>query len=192
VTSSPSTDSPVSVRRSGRADVVSGLVVAGAGVLLLASALGIEDGTRPAPGLGPATLPTVLSTLLIVAGLALAVIGLRHRRATNIAADPTRTGEAGVGAGAGAAVEDELVAPAEPPVPWRRLAVVVALFIGYALIFIPLGYMLATAIYLAVMVTVIDRSRWKRNLIFAVVFAVVVYYGFTELLSVQLPAGVLG
>jgi putative tricarboxylic transport membrane protein len=186
MTSSPSTDSPVSVRRSGRADVVSGLVVAGAGVLLLASAQGIEDAVRPAPGLGPATLPTVLSILLILAGLVLAVIGLRRRRVANMAADPRRIGEAGAGA------EDELVAPAEPPVPWRRLAVVVALFIGYALIFIPLGYMLATAIYLAVMVTVIDRSRWKRKLIFAVVFAVVVYYGFTELLSVQLPAGVLG
>jgi putative tricarboxylic transport membrane protein len=190
MTSSPSTDSPVSVRRSGRADVVSGLVVAGMGVLLLASALGIEDAVRHAPGLGPATLPTVLSILLILAGLVLAVIGLRHRRATNMAVDPTRIGEAGAGAGAGA--EDELVAPAEPPVPWRRLAIVVALFIGYALIFIPLGYMLATAIYLAVMVTVIDRPKWKRNLIFAVVFAVVVYYGFTELLSVPLPAGVLG
>jgi putative tricarboxylic transport membrane protein len=188
MTSSPSTDSPVSVRRSGRADVVSGLVVAGMGVLLLASALGIEDAVRHAPGLGPATLPTVLSILLILAGLVLAVIGLRHRRATTMAVDPTRIGEAGAGAGA----EDELVEPAEPPVPWRRLAVVVALFIGYALIFIPLGYMLATAIYLAVMVTVIDRSKWKRNLIYAVVFAVVVYYGFTELLSVPLPAGVLG
>lgn len=178
MTSSPSTDSPVSVRRSGRADLVSGLVVAGAGMLLLVSARGIEDAVRPAPGIGPATLPTALSVLLIIAGLALAVIGLRRRRVTDVAAeDPAG---------------DDPVAPAEPPVPWQRLAVVVALFIGYALIFIPLGYMLATALYLGVMVTVIDRARWKRNLIFAVGFAVVVYYGFTELLSVQLPAGVLG
>jgi putative tricarboxylic transport membrane protein len=183
VTSSPPTDSPVSVRRSGRADLVSGLVVAGAGVLLLVSARGIEDAVRPAPGLGPAALPTALSILLIIAGLALAVIGLRHRRVTDPAdEDPAAEDPAG---------EDPL-APAEPPVPWRRLAVVVALFVGYALIFIPLGYMLATALYLGVMVTVIDPARWKRNLIFAVVFAVVVYYGFTELLSVQLPAGVLG
>jgi putative tricarboxylic transport membrane protein len=181
------------VRRSGRADLVSGLVVAGAGVLLLVSARGIEDAVRPAPGLGPATLPTVLSVLLIIAGLTLAVIGLRHRGGTDVAAeDPAGDDPAGEDpAGENPAGEDP-IAPAEPPVPWRRLAVVVALFIGYALIFIPLGYMLATALYLAVMVTVIDRARWKRNLIFAVVFAVVVYYGFTELLSVQLPAGVLG
>jgi putative tricarboxylic transport membrane protein len=80
----------------------------------------------------------------------------------------------------------------DPPVPWRRLAVVVALFIGYALVFIPLGYIVSTTLYLGVMVTVIDPARWRRNAIFAVVFAVVVYFGFTELLSVQLPTGVLG
>jgi putative tricarboxylic transport membrane protein len=70
--------------------------------------------------------------------------------------------------------------------------VVVAMFIGYALIFIPLGYMVSTALYLAAMVTVIDRARWKRNLAFAVLFAVIVYYAFTRLLAVQLPAGILG
>jgi putative tricarboxylic transport membrane protein len=184
VTSSPPTESPIPVRRPGGADVVSGLVVAGAGVLLLVNARGIEDQVRQAPGIGPATLPTALSVLLIVAGLVLAVIGLRHRHGTGPEADGMRDGEP-VGI-------DQLISREEPRVPWRRLAVMVALFVGYALIFIPLGYMLATALYLGVMVTVIDRARWKRNLVFAVVFAVVVYYGFTELLSVQLPAGVLG
>ncbi len=184
MTSSPPTESPIPVRRSGRADVVSGLVVAGAGVLLLVSARGIEEQVRPAPGVGPATLPTALSVLLIIAGLVLAVIGLRHRHGTGQAADGMRDGEPpGI---------DQLVVGEEPRVPWRRLAVMVALFVGYALIFVPLGYMLATALYLGVVVTVIDRAKWKRNLVFAVVFAVVVYYGFTELLSVQLPAGVLG
>jgi putative tricarboxylic transport membrane protein len=84
------------------------------------------------------------------------------------------------------------VLPDEPPVPPRRLVVVVAMFIGYALIFIPLGYMVSTALYLAAMVTVIDRARWKRNLAFAVLFAVIVYYAFTRLLAVQLPVGILG
>jgi putative tricarboxylic transport membrane protein len=181
VTSSLPTDVPTSLRRSGRADLVSGLVVAGAGAVLLVGARAIGDPVRPAPGIGPATLPTALSVLLIIAGLVLAVIGWRGR------GRDTEARRGGV-----AEAVDELVHQGELRVPWRRLAVVVALFIGYALIFIPLGYMLATALYLGIMVTLIDRARWKRNLIFAVVFAVVVYYGFTELLSVQLPAGVLG
>lgn len=87
---------------------------------------------------------------------------------------------------------DDLIHPDDRPVRWPRLAVVVGLFIGYALIFIPLGYMVSTALYLVSMVTVIDPARWKRNAVFAVAFAVIVYFGFTELLRVRLPAGVLG
>jgi putative tricarboxylic transport membrane protein len=181
VTTSPPTQTPAPVRRSGRSDVVSGLVVAGAGVVLLVGARGIEDAVRPAAGVGPATLPTALSVLLIIAGLLLAVIGWRGQ---DRGAEVRRDGVA--------ETVDELVHHGEPDVPWRRLVVVVALFIGYALVFVPLGYMLSTALYLGVMVTVIDRARWKRNLIFAVAFAVIVYFGFTELLGVQLPAGVLG
>lgn len=181
MTAPPPTESRAPTRRSGRRDAVSGLVVAGAGTVLLVAARGIEDPVRPDPGVGPATLPTALSVLLIIAGLVLAVIGWRGR---------DRVVEAGNDGGV--ETVEQLVHQDEPPVPRRRLAVVVALFIGYALAFVPLGYMLATALYLGVMVTVIDRARWKRNLIFAVVFAVVVYFGFTELLGVQLPAGVLG
>jgi putative tricarboxylic transport membrane protein len=155
-------------------------VVAGAGTVLLVAARGIEDTARPDPGIGPATLPTALSVLLIIAGIVLAAAGWRGR-------------DSGVEAGDTAAdAVEQLVHQEEPPVPWRRLVVVVGLFIAYAVAFIPLGYMLATALYLGVMVTVIDRARWKRNLVFAVVFAVVGYFGFTELLDVQLPAGVLG
>ncbi len=184
MTSPPTEQAPSTVRRSGRKDVVSGLVVATAGVLLLVTALNIGEPVRPAPGVGPATLPTALSVLLIVSGLGLAGLGLRHRPVMGIEAELMRSGDA--------AVLDELVHPVDPPVPWRRLAVVVALFIGYALVFIPLGYIVSTTLYLGVMVTVIDPARWRRNAIFAVVFAVVVYFGFTELLSVQLPTGVLG
>lgn len=181
---SPQTETPTPVRRSGRGDVISGLVVAAAGVLLLVMAMNIGDPVRPAPGVGPATLPKALSVLLILSGLALVVVGLRHRPVMGIEADLLSYGDA--------EAVDELIFPEEPPVPLRKLAVVVALFIGYALIFIPLGYMLSTALYLGVIVTLIDPEKWKRNLVFAVVFAVVVYYAFTELLSVQLPAGVLG
>lgn len=136
------------------------------------TALRIEEPSGGAPAVGPGTLPTALSVLLIVSGVALAILGLRNAPATGTAA--------------------EQILPQEPAVPLRKLLVVIGLLVGYAVIFIPLGYMLSTAVYLGLMVTLIDRAAWKRNLIFAVVFAVVVYYGFTELLSVQLPAGILG
>ncbi len=164
--------------------MVSGLVVALGGLALLLTALRIEEPQPAGPGIGPGALPTALGALLIASGVVLAVIGLRQRPVRGIEADLVGSDDA--------TAVDELVFPAEPPVPLRKLLVVVGLFVGYACIFIPLGYMLSTALYLGVMVTVIDRDRWRRNLVFAVVFAVVVYYGFTELLSVTLPAGVLG
>lgn len=170
-------------RRSGRADVYAGLVVAAAGTLLFVMASNIGDAVRPAP-IGPATLPKTLSVLLIVSGLGLVLLGLRHRPVLGIEADVLEIGEA-------EAVEG-LIHRDEPRVPPGKLAVMVTLFIGYALIFIPLGYMLSTTLYLGVVTTFIDRKRWKRNVVFAVVFAVVVYYAFTELLSVRLPVGILG
>lgn len=178
------TEKSTSGRRSGRADVVSGLIVAPAGLVLLLTALRIEEPARATPGIGPGTLPTALSVLLIVSGVVLAILGLRKRLVGGIEIDVMRSDDA--------EAVDELVFPEEPPVPLGRLLMMIGLFIGYALVFIPLGYMLSTALYLGVMVTVIDRGKWKRNLIFAAVFAAVVYYSFTELLSVALPAGILG
>lgn len=172
------------LHRSGRADVVAGLLVALVGGVLLVTALNIGEPIRPAPGVGPGTLPTFLGALMLLSGLVLAGLGLRKRPVLGFEADL-------MGLGRGEQFE-ELVAPEEPPIPWLRLLLNVALFAGYALVFIPLGYILATALYLVVTVTLIDRAKWKRNLIFAVVFAVIVYFGFTELLSVRLPAGVLG
>jgi putative tricarboxylic transport membrane protein len=164
--------------------VVAGLLVTVVGAVLLVTALNIGESVRPAPGIGPGTLPTFLGGMLVLAGLLLAWTGLRKRRVLGFEADL-------MGLGRAEAVE-ELVSPEEPPIPWRRLLLNIGLFAGYALVFVPLGYILATALYLVVTVTLIDPSRWKRNLTFAVLFAVIVYFGFTELLSVRLPAGVLG
>jgi putative tricarboxylic transport membrane protein len=183
MTATLESEAPTTEHRSGRSDVSSGLVVAVVGAVLLVFALHIET-TGKDLGIGPRTLPVALSVMLIVSGLLLVGLGLRRVRVMGIERELMHYGDA----------EDlgELVLPDEPPVPPRRLVVVVAMFIGYALIFIPLGYMVSTALYLAAMVTVIDRARWKRNLVFAVLFAVIVYYAFTRLLAVQLPVGILG
>ena len=169
--------------RTGRSDVIAGLIVAAVGALLLVSALGIGEPVRPAPGVGPATLPLFLSGMLILSGLLLAGLGLRQRPEVGFEAELMGPGDA-----------DSLEAHQHhhEPVPWRPMMVHIALFVGYALVFIPLGYILATALYLGATVSFIDRAKWKRNLTFAVLFAVIVYFSFTELLMVQLPAGILG
>lgn len=176
---------PPAGHRSGTGDIVTGLVVAGGGALLLASALGIEEPARPSPGIGPDTVPIVLAALLVASGLALTVFGLRHRRQVGLEDLLSLDSED----------DEEVDGPLkreEPPVPWRRLLVVTGLFVGYAFVFIPLGYLLSTVLFLTGITCLVDRERWRRNLLFAIVFAVVIYVAFTEVLRVQLPAGLLG
>lgn len=154
-------------RHPNRRDAVSGVLTAIGGVVLFVSARGIERLPRDTETIGPGVFPTVLSALLVGAGLLLCVNGLRG---THV--DIDRAGEL--------------------PVPWRRLMLMVAMFAGYCVVFIPVGFLLATFAYLALVTCVVDAGRWKRNLLFASGFAVVVYFTFTQLLAVELPAGLLG
>jgi len=172
--------------RSGRADTLCGLGVIAAGTVLLISARGIDAAPRSgAAGIGPATMPLAIAALLIVGGVALTFIGARVWRSP----------EPSTSTSSDSSIErqvQDLVGESEPPVPINKLVIMVLLFVGYTIVFIPLGYVLSTCLYLGVVTTVIDRAKWKRNTLFAIGFAVIVYLGFTQLLSVQLPAGLLG
>jgi putative tricarboxylic transport membrane protein len=69
-------------------------------------------------------------------------------------------------------------------------AVVVWTFIYFAL-FVPLGYVLATAIYLLVLTAYFNRGKWLTNTLTSVLYCVLVYLMFTKALGVSLPPGVL-
>lgn len=166
----------------GRADLFCALGVVVGGTLLLVDALGIDNTAGAKTGIGPATVPLALATLLIVSGVALAITGIRAGKRSHAPQSNSRA-EQDV---------EALLKESEPPVPLKKLLIMILLFIGYAVAFIPLGYLLSTAIFIGIVVTVIDRAKWKRNILFAVGFAVVVYLSFTQLLGVQLPAGLLG
>jgi putative tricarboxylic transport membrane protein len=166
----------------GRADLLCGLGVIVSGSLLLVSALGI-DTTGTKAGIGPGTVPVALATLLIAGGAALSLTGIRTARSSHNGPQTVSQAEGDV---------EALLKESEPPVPLKNLLIMVLLFIGYAVAFIPLGYVLSTAIFLGIVVTVIDPAKWKRNVLFAVGFSAIVYLGFTQLLRVPLPTGVLG
>lgn len=72
---------------------------------------------------------------------------------------------------------------------WRTLAAF-GLFAGYVLAFIPVGFMLSTAVFLFVMTTFAQPEKKVRNAIVAVVFTLVVYFVFIYALGVYLPAGI--
>lgn len=168
----------------GRRDVLAGVVVACAGAVLLVGALLIPEPQRSSPGLGPQMLPLLVSALLVLSGLVLAFQGRRGRESAGIEDD--------ILAPVLAERVEDLIDPDEPAVPLRPLAVVVALFAGYVVVFIPLGFLLSTSLFLFAVTTFVHPAKWLRNAVYAVVFSVAVYLLFTEVLLVSLPAGLVG
>jgi putative tricarboxylic transport membrane protein len=156
---------PGSRLRAHRRDAVAGVATAVGGLLLFTAARGIESLPGDTETISPATFPTMLSVILMAAGLTLSVSGLR---------------------GAERADSDDV------PVPPRRLLLMVVSFAAYCVVFVPVGFLLSTTAYLALVSCLIDAARWKRNVLFAAGFSVLVYVLFTEVLAVELPAGVLG
>ncbi len=61
----------------------------------------------------------------------------------------------------------------------------------YVVAFEPLGYMLATVIYLLGMMTYFNRGRWLMNGLTAVLFVMISYFAFTKLLGVTLARGII-
>lgn len=84
-----------------------------------------------------------------------------------------------------------------PATPWRwepHQWVVVAISVWtalYILAFEPLGFMLSTSIYLLVLTAYFNRGRWLMNVLTSVLFSVISYFAFTQLLGVTLTRGIL-
>jgi len=75
---------------------------------------------------------------------------------------------------------------------WFEPVALSALLILYAFLVVPLGYMLATALLFYAAARVLGSRQLVRDIIVAVVLAVVVYIAFTQFLDISLPEGVLG
>jgi putative tricarboxylic transport membrane protein len=69
--------------------------------------------------------------------------------------------------------------------------VVVAIWTGcYYLVFEPLGYILATTLYLVPLMAWFNRGKWVANVASAIGFVALTYFMFLKL-EVRLPQGVL-
>jgi putative tricarboxylic transport membrane protein len=184
--------------------VVGGVLVAGAAFALLeVTRITSPVGYSPA---GPRFIPLVVC--LIWLGLALAYLGqaLRHRlrgRAVVPAPQdaPVSPAVSPPAAGVTSHRADRPAGdPAAPAVPTpgagglRTLAtpaLLVAVLIGYVLVLDLLGYILATALAFVACAWVIGSRKLIRDVVIGVLLAVGIYYAFTELLAIRLPAGVL-
>jgi putative tricarboxylic transport membrane protein len=75
---------------------------------------------------------------------------------------------------------------------WFEPVAVSALLVLYALLVVPIGYLIATALLFFAAARVLGSRQLVRDIVVAVVLAVVVYIAFTQFLDISLPGGVLG
>jgi len=75
---------------------------------------------------------------------------------------------------------------------WFEPVAVSALLVLYALLVVPLGYVIATALLFFAAARVLGSRQLVRDAVVAVVLTVAVYVAFTQFLDISLPEGVLG
>lgn len=74
---------------------------------------------------------------------------------------------------------------------WGTTVLTLGALVAYALSLGPLGYVLATTWFIPVVARILGSRQPGRDLVVAVVLALVVYLSFTQALGVRLPAGLL-
>jgi putative tricarboxylic transport membrane protein len=120
--------------------------------------------------LGPKAFPQLLGIALLITGAMLFVEILRARRGKD-----------------GQAKES-------PPFDRAQIRVVGAVTVwtfAYFLVFEPLGYVIASALYLLPLMAYFNRGKWTANVLTAVLFSLLSYVLFTHVLGVTLARGIL-
>lgn len=74
---------------------------------------------------------------------------------------------------------------------WRTVGLAIVCLLVYAFLLAPLGYVIATTLFFPVVARVFGSRRWVRDIIIGLVASLILFIGFTQLLGVRLPAGLL-
>lgn len=77
---------------------------------------------------------------------------------------------------------------------WPTVGLLLVVLIAYAFALDPLGYVFATALFFPAAAYVLGHRLARgvvRNLVIGLVVGALIYFGFTEVLGVQLPDGLL-
>jgi putative tricarboxylic transport membrane protein len=147
--------------------LVGGALIALGAVLLIQS---FEIGqTRGFSPVGP-------SVFAIVTSLGLLALGAAFLLRQTLRPDTKYAGE---------------VATEEQATDWRTIALAATVLVAYAILLGPLGYIVATGLFLPVGARILGSERPLRDLVIGLVLAAVVWFGFTQFLGVRLPAGLL-
>ena len=77
------------------------------------------------------------------------------------------------------------------PASFLRAAALAALCLVYALLFVPLGYLLATPIFVLCALFILDQRGLRLNLLIALGFTAIAFVVFSYFLGVRMPFGPL-
>jgi putative tricarboxylic transport membrane protein len=186
-------------RPVNRRDLLAGCLVAVTGAVLYGNASTMDVPAAGNQQIGPDIFPLAISALMTVLGLLLA-----GKAVFAPVVSSTTTHEAAVTDELPSSnadhVSDEMHDVAdevsrlmvEPPVPARRLLVVLAIFTAYLVLLVPLGFIISTILFMGALTTYVAPKKLVRNVIVAVATSVLVSYCFSSLLGVELPVGLLG
>ncbi len=75
---------------------------------------------------------------------------------------------------------------------WFEPVALSALLVLYALLVVPLGYVIATALLFFAAARVLGSRQLVRDIVVSLVLTILVYVAFTRFLDISLPEGVLG
>lgn len=121
---------------------------------------------------GPRVIPYIVGLGLVLLGLWLAA-------------------EAATGRGARATSDESEDADPTLPTDWRVVGMLTVALVAYGLLIEPAGFVVASTLLFAGAAFAMGSRRVGRDAAAGVVFAVVLYLGFTRGINLDLPAGVL-
>ena len=157
-------------REQGRSEYGVALFLAALGLLVIVQALLIPESRIVRGPVGPAAVPLVVGSLLVVVGIALGV--------------DVRRGGRGEPEGG----EDvELTGGSD----WRTIAVLAAAFVANALLIEPLGWVFSGAILFWCSAFALGSRHYVRDAVIAFTLSIGSFYLFALGLGIVLPPGVL-
>jgi len=180
----------MSLRSARFVETLAAVVIILLGVWTLGQAMELRQGPGYA-AVGPRIFPMVVGVGFLVAGAAL-LLGALRRGDPALAPTPAPVSPAERTA---TAPDDALGIrdddPSTAPTDWPTLAGVAALLAGYVVLFVPLGFILSSALLLVGGARVLGSRSPVRDVAAGVLVSLAAYVVFTRLLGLELPPGPL-
>lgn len=155
-----------------RTDLVLALAVSLLGLLLLVITETTIREDVVGDIIGPRAVPQVLSAFLVIGGLSVAIRNFIALRQGN------STGDEGI-------PDDEGI-----PASAKRAFIVMGLSLGYAALFVPLGFVIATPLYLVTAFWATEARSKIALILLPVVFTASLFLLFAVFFHVRLPGGI--